>query len=139
MACPYFIPREILNDGSWLHPLRLPLGAGWSGDCCATGQEMAGDPTHNRNFCNLGYAAACPHLPQHRDWDAVRFSVASSGEGQITVLYACELKHAPVAHGTLTFDVRNERWREPHPDARVHRLANSYVHAYRARTKGSTL
>jgi hypothetical protein len=134
LACPYFIPREILNDGSWLHPGRLPLGAGWTGSCGACEPEVSIDPAHVRDFCNLGYAVTCPHLPQQRDWDAVRFSVARAGTEQITLVYACELKHAPVKHGTLTFDLLKQRWLDPHPDARVDRLATSYLRAYRERT-----
>jgi len=135
LACPYFIPREILNDGSWQHPSRLPLGAGWSGSCCASGHEAAVDEAHIRKFCNLGYATGCPHLPPKRDWDAVRFSVAGSSAEEITLCYACELGHAPVEHGTLIYDVSRERWRNAHGDPRVDRLATSYLHAYRARQR----
>jgi hypothetical protein len=139
LACPYFIPREILNDGSWPHPSRLPLGAGWSGACCASGNEVPAAEAHIREFCNLGYAIACPHLPQSRDWDAVRFSVASSGPDQITLRYACELGHAPAAHGTLTYELTSESWRDAHPDARVQRLATSFLHAYRVRQSGAPI
>ncbi|MGB9234410.1 MAG: hypothetical protein WCC04_08345 [Terriglobales bacterium] len=136
MACPYFIPREVVNDGSWPHPSRLPLGAGWSGACSATGQEITPAGTHIREFCNLGCATACPHLPPERDWDAVRFSVAGSSGEQITLRYACELRHAPVTHGTLTYDLSGESWTSTHPDARINRLAASYLHAYRVRRNG---
>lgn len=84
-------------------------------------------------FCNLGYATKCPHLPPDCDWDAVRFSVARTNDGQIVFSYACELGHAPIEHGTLTFDVSHERWLNPHADARVRRLADSYLHTYRTR------
>jgi len=78
-----------MNDGSWPHPSRLPLGAGWTGNCRASGLELAASDAHLREFCNLGYATACPHLPTGRDWDAVRFSVARAGREQITIsLYA---------------------------------------------------
>ena len=133
MACPYFIPRAILNDGSWLHPSRLPLGAGWSGTCIASGEEQPTSDAHIRDFCNLGYATQCPHLPRERDWDAVRFSVTSSSPEQITLCYACELGHAPREHGSLIYDLPRDCWRNPHPDARINRLATSYLRAYRAR------
>jgi hypothetical protein len=133
LACPYFVPREILNDGSWPHPSRLPLGAGWSGSCCALGQTITPSDTLLREFCNLGYAAACPHLPSAREWDAVRFSVASSGCGQVTFRYVCELGHAPVEYGNLTFDLRRETWVNVHSDCRVQRLAECYLETYRAR------
>ncbi len=133
LACPFFVPLEIVNDGSWPHPSRLPLGAGWTGKCRASGQELAASDTHLREFCNLGYATACPHLPQRRDWDAVRFSVARASASQVALRYVCELDHAPIEHGELTFDLASEVWLNPHADARVHRLATCYLEAYRAR------
>ena len=105
LACPFFVPREIVNDGSWQHPSRLPLGAGWKGSCCAGGEEMTPGEALIRENCNLGYAAACPHLPRQRDWDAVRFSVAVAGEEEITLRFTCEIDHAPVTHGTLTYEL----------------------------------
>ena len=39
----------------------------------------------------------------------------------------------PVDHGTVTFDWESETWRDTILDARVQRLATSYVMAYRAR------
>jgi len=138
LACPFFVPREILNDGSWPHPARLPLGAGWNGACCASAPERPTevDATYVRDFCNLGYATGCPHLPGARDWDAVRFSVGGSSAGQITLCYVCELGHAPVEHGTLTYDLKGEVWSGAPADARVHRLASSYLCAYRTRSGG---
>ncbi|HYW40528.1 MAG TPA: hypothetical protein VE957_20670 [Terriglobales bacterium] len=133
MACPFFAPREIVNDGSWPHPSRLPLGAGWTGNCRASGQETATSDIHIREFCNLGYASACPHLPRGRDWDAVRFSVAKANVSQVTLWYVCEIAHAPVEHGRLTFDLAHQVWLNPHADARVHRLASCYLETYRAR------
>jgi hypothetical protein len=133
LACPYFVPQEIMNDGSWLHPARLPLGAGWSGHCCATGELTTPDDAALHEFCNLGNAGACPHLPGERDWDAVRFSVARTSAEQITLWYVCELAHAPVEHGKLMFDRAANLWLNPHSDARVQRLAEAYLEAYRAR------
>ena len=133
MACPYFVPREILNDGSWLHPARLPLGAGWTGQCCASGQETAPSDYLLHDSCNLGNACACPHLPRDRDWDAVRFSISATSSEQITLWYVCELAHAPIEHGKLTFHRIEERWLNPHADSRVQRLAVCYLEAYRSR------
>lgn len=133
MACPFFVPLEVVNDGSWPHPSRLPLGAGWTGNCLASGQEIAASDTHTREFCNLGYASACPHLPAHRDWDAVRFSVAHVGREQVTICFVCELNHAPIEHGKLIFDLVNDTWHTPPADSRVLRLATSYLQTYRAR------
>ncbi len=133
LACPFFAPREIVNDGSWPHPSRLPLGAGWTGNCRASGQELQPADTHIREFCNLGYAAACPHLPPRRDWDAIRFSVAHANVNQVTLWYVCEKNHAPVERGRLTFDLANQAWSNPHADERVQRLATCYIETYRAR------
>jgi len=133
LACPFFVPREIVNDGSWPHPSRLPLGAGWTGNCRASGQEVAASDTHIREFCNLGYANTCPHLPPRRDWDAIRFSVAHVTREQVTVCFVCELAHAPIEHGKLTFDLATEVWLNAHPDPRVLRLATCYLQTYRTR------
>jgi hypothetical protein len=133
LACPFFVPREIVNDGSWPHPSRLPLGAGWTGNCCASGQEVAASETHIREFCNLGYATACPHLPLQPDWDAVRFSIANVRPEQITICFVCELSHAPVEDGKLIFDLVGDVWLNPHRDPRVLKLATCYLQTYRAR------
>jgi hypothetical protein len=122
-----------VNDGSWPHPSRLPLGAGWTGNCRASGREVAASEIHLREFCNLGYATACPHLPPSRDWDAVRFSVANSNNHQLTLWYVCELGHAPIEHGKLIFDLAAEVWLRAHQDPRVLTLANAYLQSYRLR------
>jgi len=133
LACPFFVPREIVNDGSWPHPSRLPLGAGWTGNCRASGQELATADTHIREFCNLGYATACPHLPRHRDWDAIRFSVVGVSREHITIGFVCELDHAPIEHGKLTFDLESGTCLSAPLDPRVLRLATCYLETYRGR------
>ena len=133
MACPYFVPREILNDGSWPHPSRLPLGAGWNGGCCASGSVVSPQDSEIREFCNLGYATRCPHLPPRRDWDAIRFAVARTSSEQIVLSYSCELDYAPREHGTMTFNVSRETWQNTHADARVNRLADTFLRSYRSR------
>jgi hypothetical protein len=131
LACPYFVPLEIVNDGSFPHPSRLPLAASWSGNCRASGQSVAASVEQLQEFCNLGYASACPHLPAHHDWDAVRFSVANTNPDRLTLIYICELGHAPIEHGKLTFDLAREAWLTPAPDPRVQILAEAYVRARR--------
>ena len=133
LACPFFVPLEILNDGSWPHPSRLPLGAGWTGNCLASGQELPASDAHVREFCNLGNATACPHLPRNRDWDAVRFSVASTTASRSRCVMYASRAHAPIEHGKLTFDLASEVWLNAHTDPRIVRLASSYLQAYRAR------
>ncbi len=133
LACPYFVPREIVNDGSWPHPSRLPLGAGWKGECCGSEQIVSPDDFQIREFCNLGYATRCPHLPPQRDWDAIRFAVARTSDDQIIIAYSCERAHAPKEHGAMTFDLRREVWTDPHADERVRRLAEAFLGTYRSR------
>jgi hypothetical protein len=133
LACPFFVPVKILDDGSWPHPSRLPLGAGWTGNCRASGEEVEASDAHVREFCNLGYATACPHLPRGRDWDAVRFSITRAGRERVTICYVCELDHAPIEHGKLTFDLAGNVWLDAHPDPRVLRLAACYLQTYRTR------
>lgn len=144
MACPYFVPSEIVYDISWPHPARLPLGAGWKGSCCASTEPVSEAATLDvallRDKCNLGYATGCPHLPPARDWDAIRFSVASSTTDQITVCYICEFAHAPKAHGTLTYNLAAESWQiAATTDPRVLRLAASFLQAYRVRQSPSLI
>jgi hypothetical protein len=95
--------------------------------------------SHVREFCNLGYATACPELPQARDWDAVRFSVARVSREQITICFVCELAHAPIEHGELIFDLVGEVWLNPHEDSRVLRLATCYLQTYRRRRRSEVL
>lgn len=133
LACPFFVPREILNDGSWPHPSRLPLGAGWTGDCRASGRELPASDSAIRESCNLGYATSCPHLPRVRDWDAIRFSVVQGAHDRITICYVCEFAHAPIEQGNLTFNLASDTWSNLPSDPRVLTLATCYLHAYRAR------
>jgi hypothetical protein len=133
LACPFFVPLEVVHDGSWPHPARLPLGAGWRGNCHASGDELPASEAHLRDFCNLGYAAACPYLPPHREWDAIRFCIAHESRNQVIVSFVCELAHAPVEFGTLTYDLSANVWVDAKRDARVVRLANSYLQTYRVR------
>jgi hypothetical protein len=138
MACPFFMPVEKLENGSWLHAGRLPLGCGWSGHCTAPGHEGEA-PSHDelRDFCNLGYAEGCERLPRQRTWDSVRFGARTAagsrenGAGdRIQVRYVCERGHRPAAHGLLEFDLAEARWLVPHRDGRLQRLAECFLESY---------
>jgi hypothetical protein len=135
LACPYFVPCEILNDGGWPHPSRLPLGAGWKGWCCAAGESITPTDETLHNSCNLGYANGCQHLPASRDWDAIRFAVASSSREQVALSYVCELAHAPIEHGTLIFELSAQSWQVAPRDARIRTLAEAYLEGYRNRQR----
>jgi hypothetical protein len=142
VACPFFMPLEKLENGTWLHAARLPLGCGWSGHCTAPGHEgEAPSPEELREFCNLGYAETCQRLPQQRVWDSVRFaarSVGSDGKnasGRVHVRYVCERGHRPAEHGMLEFDAAEARWVEQHRDRRVQRMAECFLASYLEKKK----
>jgi hypothetical protein len=123
------------NDaGTWLHPLRLPLGAGFNGHCSAPGHDgVRPSDDELREYCNVGYAAGCLRLPRERSCDAVRFSVARENAGQVYLRFVCEAAHLPVAHGTLQYDVMETRWIAPHSDEGVQKMAECYVQSYLAK------
>lgn len=130
MACPFFMPTRKLAGGAWLHPSRLPLGAGWHGLCTAHAEAIT--PTHNEleEFCNLGYASRCRHLPQERLWDAVRFSITRDCGERILLGYVCEFSHLPREHGTLEYAACVDEWVRPHPDLRIQRMAECHLESY---------
>jgi hypothetical protein len=131
LACPFFMPTSKLEEGGWLHPSRLPLGAGWTGYCCAPGHEGV-EPTNQelRELCNLGYAAGCPRLPKERAYDAVRFSIARDQVAQLQFSFVCESAHRPAGHGTLEYDVARGEWISSHADRRIQKMAECYLQSY---------
>jgi hypothetical protein len=136
VACPFFMPVERLENGTWLHAGRLPLGCGWSGQCTAPGHEGE-TPAHEelRDFCNLGYAEGCGRLPRERAWDSVRFAARTVSDGNgdracIQVRYVCERGHRPADHGMLVFDAAEARWEQKHHDRRVQRMAECFLESY---------
>ena len=130
MACPFFMPAQKLN-GAWLHPARLPLGAGWGGHCSAPGHEGAQPSDEElQEFCNLGYAVKCSRLPSQRDCDAVRFSVARDQGSRLLVWFVCETGHRPAKHGTAEYDIDHETWIAPLSDLRMQKMLECYVQSY---------
>lgn len=127
------MPVEKLENGRWPHPSRLPLGAGWSGQCTAPGHEGA-TPSQDilEAFCNLGYASSCAWAPQDRAWDAVRFAVVAPSDDKcvLRLRYVCERDHAPGSHGELEFDVARAIWLRSHHDQRVQKMAHCFVESY---------
>ncbi len=145
MACPYFMPVERLENGSWPHPARLPLGAGWHGHCTAPDHDGATpDQQVLEASCTLGYATSCPWAPQDRPHDAVRFAVAaplnpvtngaeSSGAPPASILrlqFVCEKAHLPVQHGVLEFDLPTSTWIRRHDDPRMQKMAQCFLESY---------
>jgi hypothetical protein len=134
LSCPYFVPLEKNDAGTWLHPSRLPLGAGFSGQCSAPG-HMGIRPSKDelRELCNMGYAVSCSRLPQERSCDAVRFSVARENNGVLSIWFVCETAHLPTSHGTLQYDANARRWTSPHSDSQIQNLAECFVQTYMAK------
>jgi hypothetical protein len=86
-------------------------------------------------FCNLGYAESCIRLPKERAWDSVRFGARTMSDGNgaggwIQVHYICERGHLPAEHGVLEFLAAESRWRVPHRDSRVQRMAECFLESY---------
>src|SRR5579864_9278580 len=111
------MPTQKSEEAGWLHPARLPLGAGWSGYCCAPGCENT--PPSDQSLaehCNLGYATGCPNLPRARAADAVRFSIARDRGSQLDLWFVCELGYRPADHGKLQYDVAGAHWLSVHPN-----------------------
>jgi hypothetical protein len=134
------MPIEKLENGTWLHVSRLPLGCGWSGRCSAPGHEGETPSQEElQDFCNLGYAVGCGRLPAERVWDSIRFGArtvsdgAKNGRGRrIQVRYVCERDHRPAGHGFLEFDAPEDTLRcsMPHADSRLQRMAECFLASY---------
>jgi hypothetical protein len=140
------MPVARLENGSWPHPSRLPLGGGWTGHCTAPCHEDA-IPSQDilQAFCNLGYASGCRWAPAERTWDAVRFSVSAPGPNTaektrnpfgdspariLRLIYVCERDHRPVVHGDLEFDLSQATWLRRHADARIQKMAECFLESY---------
>lgn len=131
LACPYFMPTHKAENIAWIHPARLPLGAGWSGFCTAPGFEnQVPSDGQVRESCNLGYAGTCPRRPQASPWDSIRFGVSRESNQRLELRYVCEKDHQPAAHGILEYDVAAGRWSAAHTDARIQKMAECFVEAY---------
>jgi hypothetical protein len=124
LACPYFMPLAKVENGSWPHPARLPLGCGWTGNCTAPGHEGE-SPSQDvlETFCNLGYASNCGWAPPQRAWDLAPARV-------LRLLYVCELDHRPVAHGELAIDLAMAAWLRRHDDPRIQKMAECFLESY---------
>ena len=136
LACPFFMPQHRFENGTWPHPARLPLGAGWSGYCTAPGHEgEIPELAVLQDGCNLGYATCCSRRPAERLWDSIRFQVTRAGEQRLLLAYACERDHSPKEHGTLEYDVASVGWIVSHADTRLQKLAECHVESYLLRKK----
>ena len=134
------MPTQKLEDGEWLHPSRLPLGAGWRGHCCAPGHEGE-EPTAAEltDGCNLGYAVSCSRMPAQRKCDSVRFSVSRDAGSEISLCFVTEHAHLPVTHGLVTYDVISGEWTCVHSDERIQKMAQCYLESYLLRRSRSVV
>lgn len=137
MACPFFYPTERVSLG-WPFPARLPLGAGFAGTCHAGAAESIPSEAELRDFCNMGYAGGCPHLPANRCADNVRFAVARDEDSRIILHYVSERFHQPVEYGRLEYDCQLERWLAPMRDPCLQRQAECFVAVYLERRPRKT-
>jgi hypothetical protein len=140
------MPVARLENGTWPHPARLPLGGGWCGHCTAPGHEGEAPPQDVLEaFCNLGYASSCNWSPQERVWDAVRFAVNapldpvthSSPPTSATIparilflRYVCERNNRPSESGDLEFDLSRATWLCRHDDPRIQKMAECFLESY---------
>ena len=134
MACPFFSPSERTESIALPHPARLPLGAAWRGACSAPGGELVQLGAGELESCNLGYADACPRLPNERVADAVRFAVNKESSDWLQIQFVLESKHLPVAHGTLQYDRIRQCWASQHGDSKIQKLADCFLQAYLERS-----
>jgi hypothetical protein len=136
------MPTARLTNGSWPHPRRLPLGAGWNGHCTAPGHENEIPQAQViEAFCNLGYANECAWAPKERAWDAIRFAVLARPKSdvqadkekcstEIRICYVCERDHRPIERGELEFDVQQSIWVRGHRDARLQKMADCFLKSH---------
>lgn len=139
MACPYFYPTEKSCTISWAFPVRLPLGAGFTGACRAGDAETLPKEDELRDFCNIGYARGCPRMPRSRNSDGVRFAVARDEESRIILHYVSEREHEPVEYGRLEYDSVNKTWPVALRDACLQRQAECYLSVYLERRPRKTV
>ena len=131
MACPFFMPTQKSEEGAWIHPSRLPLGAGWVGLCSAPGHEgTLPESSEIHEFCNMGYASTCHRLPVQRACDAVRFGIAHDRGQQVSIWFICETQHRPGEYGKLEYDGQRGGWAHSHADARIQKMAECYLESY---------
>ena len=105
-------------------------GAGFTGMCRAGIEEITPSETELRDFCNMGYAGACPHMPDNRCIDNVRFAVARDEESRIILHYVSERCHEPEEYGRLEYDCQSQNWLAPMRDPCLQRQAECFVAVY---------
>jgi hypothetical protein len=95
MACPLFIPTTPAGE---LVSVAMPLGDLYGGHCAAE-PSLVIEPEILRLYCNFGYARGCCARAVQSDADAVRFMVSGAAGSTVTIAWAVERNHHPVAVG----------------------------------------
>jgi hypothetical protein len=117
VACPYFMPVEKLENGTWPHA----SGFLWDADGVDTARRRdtrASLP--RRKSCRSSATLAMRKVADVCRGIGVGFDpVRSSNNGRrrkngtgrrIQVRYVCERDHRPAEHGMLEFDATAKRW-----------------------------
>lgn len=123
MACPYFEPRQRLEDPA--SPFPPPLGDHYSGRCVAH-EPFEPDSETVRDLCNYGYVRGrCARFPGGDAADAVRFAIGSDDETIVVIRYAIERDHYPLDQGEVSL-----RRTARKADSVLLRQAQAYLKSY---------
>ncbi len=90
--------------------------------------DAAAEKPQDEALCNLGYARGrCARFPENGGADAVRFSLAGDRAGVLSLRFAVERDHLPLAHGTLVFSGGRVT---PEPAPLLRSQAEAYLESY---------
>lgn len=122
-----------MADPAW------PLGGIWEGRCAARETihpDAPGEPAPAEFLaggCNLG-APACPHFPAAAGTDRISFSLGCDAGDRVEIRFALELRHRPVACGSLHYHRREDRFAlavlHPAAQPRLLRQALAFLHGH---------
>ena len=109
----------------------MPLGDLYLGVCQVQADPFEPSPSHQREFCNCGYARGeCDRFPPEGAADAVRFSVTEDLPFRLRLVYVIEKDHAPARHGVLEYSVSDARLETAGLDEIWMRQAEKFVESY---------
>jgi hypothetical protein len=106
--------------------------------CRAGAEEATPSETELRDFCNIGYAGGCAHMPATRCADGLRFAVARDEKSTIVLHYVTEREHEPVEYGRLEYDCQTQKWLAPMRDPCLQRQAECFITVYLERRPRNT-
>ena len=133
MACPFFMPAEIIVQKGWIHSPRLPLGALYRGICYAGAEPFEPPASALETACNCGYARGrCERFPKDAPKDApdaVRFSIRSDAGGKLDLIYILERNHAPAKAEPLEYSLTERRFLGE-PGRLLAAQARAYIESY---------